>query len=251
MTRLLSALAAMLMLALPARADTALVAVAANYAAAATRIAADFAADTGHQVQITTGSTGKLYAQIAEGAPFAVLLSADTKTPARLLAEGLAVPDTGFTYAIGGLTLYSTDAGLIGADPKAALTADGLRFLAIANPDLAPYGTAAQQALTALGLWENLQAKIVMGQNIGQVFSMVQAGAADAAFVATSALKDVTTGSRWDVPQSLFQPLRQDAVLLLPGRDNPAAIAFLDYLKGDKARAIAATFGYTTGDDPA
>jgi molybdate transport system substrate-binding protein len=232
----------------PVHAETTLVAVAANFAGAADAIAAAFAAETEHQAQVTTGSTGKLYAQISEGAPFEVLLSADTKTPEKLVAEGQAVAQSRATYAIGGLTLWSVDSGLIGADPTLAILSDKIRFLAIANPDLAPYGVAAKEVLTKLALWEEVQQKIVLGQNIGQVFAMASAGAADAAFVARSALDDPKagfTGSRWDVPQDLFTPLRQDAVLLKKGKDNPAAIAFLKFLQSDEAQAIIKSFGYT------
>ena len=143
--------------------------------------------------------------------------------------------------------MWSVDADLIGADAKTSLTSDKIRFLAIANPDLAPYGVAAQEALTKLGLWDEVQPKIVLGQNIGQVFAMASAGAADAAFVATSALAGPdapVSGSRLDVPQDLFTPLRQDAVLLNAGKDNAAAIAFLAFLQGEKARDIIKSFGY-------
>ena len=230
-----------------AHADTTLVAVAANFAGAAEAVSAAFRDETGHDAQITTGSTGKLYAQITEGAPFEVLLSADAKTPEKLLDEGLAVANSSFTYAIGGLTLWSVDADLIGADAKASLASDKIRFLAIANPDLAPYGVAAKEALTNLGLWDAVQPKIVLGQNIGQVFALANTGAADAAFVATSALVGPdapVTGSRFDVPQDLFTPIRQDAVLLNTGKDNVAAVAFLAFLKSDQAKEIINDFGY-------
>lgn len=232
-----------------AMADDTLVAVAANYAGAVQAVAEAFAKDTGHSLQITTGSTGKLYAQIAEGAPFAVLLSADAKTPERIEAEGLGVAGSRFTYAIGKLSLYSADPERIGTDPKAALLAGDTLFIAIANPDLAPYGIAATQAMQAMGVWEAVQPKIVLGQNIGQTFSMVDTGAAQVGFVATSALQGpgiTPKGSQYDVPQEMFAPIEQDAILLNAGRDNAAAIAFLDYLKGDTAKAIAQSFGYGT-----
>jgi molybdate transport system substrate-binding protein len=240
---------AALLAAAPANADEALVAVAANFAGAVEAIGGEFAKDTGHTIQTTTGATGKLYAQIGEGAPFAILLSADSKTPAKLEEEGKAVADTRFTYAVGKLSLWSADPGRIGADPKAALTAAETLHIAIANPDLAPYGVAAREALTALGLWDTIQPKIVMGENIGQTFSMVDSGAAQMGFVATSAVQapsKESEGSRYDVPQDLFKPIRQDAVLLKAGEGNAAATAFLDYLKGDKAKSIIASFGYGT-----
>lgn len=244
------ALAALSLLAgAPAHADDALVAVAANFAGAVEAIGEAFARDTGHSIQVTTGATGKLYAQIGEGAPFAILLSADAKTPAKLEAEGMAVAGTRFTYAVGKLSLWSADSGRIGADPQAALMSADTLHVAIANPDLAPYGVVAREALTAMGLWETIQPKMVMGENVGQTFSMVDSGAAQMGFIATSAVQapgKEPLGSRYDVPQELFNPILQDAVLLKAGEGNVAAIAFLDYLKGDKAKAIIASFGYGT-----
>jgi molybdate transport system substrate-binding protein len=240
---------AALLAAAPVHADEALVAVAANFAGAVEAIGGEFAKDTGHAIQTTTGATGKLYAQIGEGAPFAILLSADAKTPAKLEEEGKAVAGTRFTYAVGKLSLWSVDPGRIGTDPKAALGAPETLHVAIANPELAPYGVAAREALTALGLWETIQPKIVMGENIGQTSSMVESGAAQMGFVATSAVQapgKEPKGSRYDVPQDLFKPIRQDAILLKAGEGNAAAKAFLNYLKGDKAKAIIASFGYGT-----
>lgn len=234
-------------LAAPVQADTVLVAVAANFAGAADKIAKVFKAETGHEAVLTTGSTGKLYAQIIESAPFEVLLSADSKTPEKLETESEAVASSRFTYAIGGLTLYSVDPARVTSDPTQTLSSDTLRFVAIANPDLAPYGVAAREALMALDLWDTLQPKIVMGQNIGQVFALAEAGAADVAFVATSALQPPDgsiAGSRWDVPQNLFTPITQDAVLLNNGADNPAALAFLAFLQTDAAKKIISDYGY-------
>ena len=232
-----------------ARADETLIAVAANFASAADAVADAFITETGHSVQLTTGSTGKLYAQIVAGAPFDILLSADTATPARIAAEGLGISDSSFVYALGGLSLYSRDEGRIGTVPVAALTADDLRFIAIANPDLAPYGVAAQEALQSLGVWEDVSVRIVMGQNIGQTFSLVDTGAAQLGLVATSALQGPNIeprGSRYDLPQDLFNPITQSAILLNPGAENAAAIAFLDYLQGDVAKAIIGIYGYGT-----
>lgn len=231
------------------RADEALVAMAANYAGAGAALAAAFSAETGHRLQITTGATGKLYAQIAQGAPFAVLLSADAKTPALIEAEGLGVTGSRFTYAIGRLSLWSAEESRIGDDPAAALLAQDVLFIAIANPDLAPYGMAAREAMQAMGVWDSVQPKIVMGQNIGQTFSMADSGAAQLGFVATSALEGpgiAARGSRFDIPQTMFAPIRQDAVLLNPGHDNPAALAFMQFLRSDTAKEIAQSFGYGT-----
>ena len=231
-----------------AQADTALIAVATNFVPVATALAPRFTAASGHEVTITGGSTGKLYAQIAESAPFTVFLSADTATPTRLITAGLAVPDTQFTYATGALVLWSADPARIGPDGAVALADDTLRFVAIANPDLAPYGLAAKEALTALGLWDTLSPKIVMGQNIGAAFALTSSGAAELGFVALSAVIDPAVGgSTWVVPPDLYAPIHQDAVLLTQGAANPAAIAFLDYLKSDEARALITASGYTVG----
>lgn len=248
----LAALAALALMTGPlaARADTALAAVAANFAETAEALLPAFRTATGHDLQITTGSTGKLYAQIGRGAPFDILLSADAATPARLLEEGNAVAGTAFTYAVGRLTLWSADPDRIGPDGRAALQDPALRFVAIANPDLAPYGAAAREALHRMGLWDALQARIVMGQNVGQTNSMVATGAAELGFVALSAVLGQhreNRGSRWDVPQDLFTPIRQDAVLLNPGTENPAAIAFLDFLRTPEAARVITRFGYGTG----
>jgi molybdate transport system substrate-binding protein len=246
-------LACVLCLAGPAvaRAESALVAVAANFAETADALLPAFRDATGHDLAITTGSTGKLYAQIVAGAPFDVMLSADAATPARLLDEGRAVPGSGFTYAVGRLALWSADPARIGADGRAALDDPDLRFVAIANPDLAPYGVAAREALQSLGLWDKLQPKIVMGQNIGQTHGLVATGAAEIGFVALSAVlspRAGTPGSHWDVPQGLYAPIRQDAVLLASGADNPAARAFLDFLRGAEAAAVIDAFGYGTAE---
>lgn len=247
----LAALAVMILIAapVPGRAGTALAAVAANFAETAEALVPAFRAETGHDIRLTTGSTGKLYAQIRAGAPFDLLLSADSDTPARLLAEGHAVEGSSFTYAVGRLALWSADPDRIDGDGRAALDDPGLRFLAIANPDLAPYGVAAREVLRALGIWDTFQPRIVMGQNVGQTHSMVATGAAELGFVALSAVispRAGSTGSRWDVPQDLFAPIRQDAVLLSP--DNAAARAFLEFLRSEHAAEVIDRFGYGTAD---
>lgn len=249
MLRLLPVIALALYLSVPAsaRAGEALIAVAANYARAAEAIGKAFTAETGHTANFTTGSTGKLYAQISEGAPFEALLSADAKTPEKIEADGNGIAGSRFTYAIGRLALWSVDAGRIGADPETALTDPATLKIAIANPDLAPYGVAARQALLFMGLWDAVQPKIVMGENIGQAFAMTQSGAAQLGFVALSAIKKPEKpagGSFFEVPQEWYEPIRQDAILLKKGESNEAARAFLEFLRGPKAREIAASFGY-------
>lgn len=241
--------ALLLALVLPSalHAEQALIAAAANFAGALDAMAPAFAAATGHEIVATTGSSGKLYAQITHGAPYDVLLSADAATPARLLDEGLAIPESRQTYAIGRLVLWSPDPVLIAGDPATALGNPALRHLAIANPDLAPYGAAARAALQALGLWEGVQPKLVMGENVGQAHALVGSGAADAGFVALSAIAApgiAPQGVHWEVPQHLFPPIRQDAVLLAHGTANPAAHAFLDWLRTPEAGAITTAHGY-------
>lgn len=231
---------------LPARSETALIAVAANFSDAAKDIETVFEASGAGQIDLTTGSTGKLYAQIQQGAPFDVLLSADQKTPERLEAGGFAVSGSRFTYAVGKLALYSSNANLLDGEDGAKVLADGaFRHLAIANPELAPYGAAADAFLMRLFLKERVQGRIVTGENIGQTFGMVQTGAAELGFVAYSqVLKEGQAGSFWLVPQSLYPPIRQDAVLLTHGANNETAKEFLDFLKTDAALAIMKARGY-------
>lgn len=235
---MLRAAALLLCLAAPANAETALVAVAANFAEAALELANTYSVQSGHEVRVTTGATGKLYAQISEGAPFDLLLAADTATPAKL-AETLG--QTPFTYAIGKLVLWAPAGS---QEPKETLLAPATRHVAIANPDLAPYGVAAREALENMGLWNVLQPKIVMGQNVGQAFALVASGAAEAGFVAASARLPDTPGLVWPVPADLHTPIRQDAILLAKGQTNAAAIGFLAYLQTPLAQKIIENFGY-------
>jgi molybdate transport system substrate-binding protein len=230
-----------------AHADETLVAVAANFADAAERLAPAFERVTGHKVVITTGATGKLYTQIKAGAPFQILLSADAAIPARLESEHAAVTGTRFTYAVGRLALWSANPGQIAADGAETLEKGDFRHLAIANPALAPYGAAAQQTLETLGLTQSLSSKLVMGENIGQTFSMVATGNAELGFVALSAVRNPAKsadGSLWVVPQHMYQPIKQDAVLLTTGKDNAAAKSFLDFLKSAEAHTIIESYGY-------
>jgi molybdate transport system substrate-binding protein len=238
------ALATALLLVAPvARAQEVVAAVAANFAAAMARIEPAFEQASGHQLTVVLGSSGKLVAQIQQGAPFDVFLSADVERPAALQTAGLAVPDTRFTYALGRLVLWSPDPQAF-SDGATYLAAGEFLHLAIANPALAPYGAAAQQTLQALDLWPAIQPKIVRAENIGQTYAMVASGAAEAGFVALAQLAADAPGSRWPVPPKLHAPIRQDALLLVRGRDNPAARAFLDYLGSPPARAVITALGY-------
>lgn len=222
------------------------VAVAANFTAPMQKIAGAFEQDTGHQAILAFGSTGKFYAQIKNGAPFQVLLSADDETPARLEREGLGVSGTRFTYAIGKLVLWSRQPGLV--DDKGEVLRTGkFERIALADPKLAPYGAAAVEVLNGLGLMSALAPKFVQGENIAQAYQFVATGNAELGFVAMSqvfAEGKLTQGSAWLVPASLHAPIRQDAVVLSPGKDNAAAAALMAYLRNDKARAIIRSFGY-------
>jgi molybdate transport system substrate-binding protein len=222
------------------------VAVAANFTAPMQKIAAAFAQDTGHKAVLSFGATGKFYAQIRNGAPFQVLLAADDTTPARLVQDGLAVSGTRFTYAVGRLVLWSKQAGLV--DGKGEVLRHGtFARLAIADPKLAPYGAAAAQTLAKLGLLQSLQARMVQGESIGQAYQFVATGNAALGFLALSQVMSdgkISEGSAWVVPAHLHAPIRQDAVILAAGKDNPAAAALAAYLTGDKAQGIMRGFGY-------
>lgn len=221
-------------------------AVAANFSAPMKIIAQEFERDTGHQVLLSLGSTGQLYTQIRNGAPFAVLLAADDETPQKLEAEGLAVPSTRFTYAQGKLVLWSANPALVDAQGEVLRRAP-FEKIAIANPKLAPYGAAAMETLANLGLRERLLPKVVEGSNITQTFQFVASENAALGFVALSQVFEngkIKSGSAWVVPAKLHAPLKQDAVLLNPGKNNPAAAALLSYLQGDKAKAVMRSFGY-------
>jgi len=230
-----------------ASADEIGVAVAANFTEPATEIAAGFEAETGHKVSLSFGSSGKLYAQITQGAPFVAFLSADAARPAAAEADGFGVAGTSFTYAIGQLALWSANPTLIDVD-GAVLKSGGFAHLAIANPESAPYGKAAVETLQALGVADALNEKMVMGDSITQTFQFVQSGNAELGFVARSQIAGMDDGSRWVVPPELYAPILQNAVLLKPGKDSAAARAFIDYLKGDKAKEIIEAFGYGLPD---
>ncbi|MBN8510374.1 MAG: molybdate ABC transporter substrate-binding protein [Burkholderiales bacterium] len=221
------------------------VAAAANFAVPLERIGAAFAAVTGHTLKVSAGATGKFHSQIVAGAPFEVLLAADAGTPERLIAEGHAVPGTRFTYAIGRLVLWSAQPGRVD-DQGAVLRSGRFEHLAIANPKTAPYGAAAIEVLQALGLDGALAPKLVTGESIAQAFQFVATGNAELGFVALSQVIAGASpgGSRWVVPQDLHAPIRQDAVLLRAGAGNPAATAFLVYLKSPAAQQVIRSFGY-------
>lgn len=219
------------------------VAVAANFTEAAREIAARFKARTGHEAALSFGSSGQFYAQIANGAPYAVFLSADAERPRQAEAEGLAVPGSRFTYATGRLVLFSRAPGLV--DGKGAvLTRGGFDKLAIADPKAAPYGQAAIETLTKLKRYDALKPKIVTGASITQAFQYVQTGAAELGFVALSQVNTEKGGSRWLVPSTDHSPIEQQAVLLKTGQSSAAAKAFVAFLRSDEAKTIIRRYGY-------
>ncbi len=234
----------------PAQAAEATIAVAANFSSTADKLAKAFKAASGETVVIASGSTGQLYAQIKQGAPFDAFLAADEARPALLHKDGTATTAPS-TYATGRLALWSPIPDTIPEDGAAFLGQAELKRIAIANPKLAPYGLAAKESLTALDLWQTYKTRIVMGQNIAQAFQIVAAGGAPAGFVALSQLlaaPEDLHGSHWTVPMDLHTPIRQDAVLLKRGAGNPAAEGFLAYLTSPAGCAIIRDAGYQPPD---
>lgn len=242
-----TAILAIVIMSATAHGEEATLAVASNFTEVIEVLVDDFETASGHELTVSTGSTGQLYAQIVNGAPFDVFLAADRERPERLEEEGAAVAGSRFTYAVGKIALWSPQPDLIAQSGEEYLRAGDFRSLAIANPELAPYGIAARQTLEALGLWDELQARIVMGENIGQTHAMVATGNAQAGFVALSYVLSPANerpGSRWDVPAELYAPINQDAVLLERAKDNAAAVEFMDYLKSESARSTIENHGY-------
>lgn len=222
------------------------IAVAANFTGPIQVLTPLFERDTGHKLSAAFGATGKFYAQITNGAPFDVLLSADDETPGRLIKEGHALPGSAFTYAIGKLILWSPDPKLIDGNGE-ILKKGGFRHLAVANPKTAPYGAAAVQVMGKRGVLDSLKPMFVQGENIAQTHQFVSTGNAELGFVAYSQViknGQIGSGSGWLVPAGLYDPIRQDAVLLARGKDNLAATALMNYLKGDKAKVVIRSFGY-------
>ncbi|WP_373974081.1 molybdate ABC transporter substrate-binding protein [Chitinibacter sp. SCUT-21] len=220
------------------------VAVASNFVAPLKQLAAEFEKSGGHQLQISSGATGKLFAQISNGAPFEVFLAADDEAPQRLIANGLAVKDTAFTYASGRLVLWRAD----GNTPnQTTLKTTPFKRLAIANPKVAPYGRAALEYLQSQGLSSVTEGRLVYGENIAQTLQFASSGNADLALVAASLVTmngQITQGRGWLVPAQYHQPIKQDAVLLKKGQDNAAARAFLQYLQSGAAQKIIRQYGY-------
>ncbi|PPC78298.1 molybdate ABC transporter substrate-binding protein [Pokkaliibacter plantistimulans] len=226
-----------------AHADQANIAVAANFTGVMQTLEQKFEARGQHQLEVSYGSTGKLYTQISNGAPFDVFLAADNERPAKAEQDGLAVKGSQFTYAQGQLALWSLQP-FSSDDLATALQAD-YAHLAIGNPKTAPYGLAAQQTLQHLHLWDSLQPRLVQGDNISQTYQFIATGNAEMGFVALSQVKDGKQAGHFiAIPGSDYQPILQDAVLLSHGASNQAAKDFIDYLKSDEAKAIIREAGY-------
>jgi molybdate transport system substrate-binding protein len=222
------------------------VAVAANFAAPMQKIAKSFEQESGHRVLLSFGSTGNLYAQIKHGAPFQIFLAADDETPAKLEREGLGVPAARLTYAVGKLVLWSPQPNWVD-DQGNILKSQRYQHLAIANPKLAPYGAAAIETLSKLGVLQEAQAKFVQGENIAQTYQFVASGNATVGFVALSQVMvdgKITKGSAWVVPAHLHAPLKQDAIVLQKGKDNAAVNALFAYLRSDNAKQTMRAYGY-------
>jgi molybdate transport system substrate-binding protein len=229
-----------------AQAGSVQVAVAANFAGTFQALSSAFAAQTGHQALAVVGSTGKFHAQIQSGAPFEVLLAADDDTPRQLEAEGLTVKGQRFTYALGKLVLWSAKPGFVDAQ-GAVLKQGAFAHLAIANPKLAPYGAAGLEVLRSLGLLDALAGKLVQGDSIAQAHQFVSTGNAELGFVALSQVSapgKPVIGSSWLVPDRLYSPIVQDAVLLKKGEQNPAALALMRFLRSEAAKSVILSHGY-------
>ncbi|HTN40404.1 MAG TPA: molybdate ABC transporter substrate-binding protein [Asticcacaulis sp.] len=236
-------LALCLPLAAPALAGDVQVAVAANFTQPAKEIAGAFEKETGHHVVMSFGSSGAFYSQIQQGAPFEVFLSADGERPAKLEAENLSVRGTRFVYAYGKLVLWSATPGLV--DGKGAILKKGnFQHIAIADPAAAPYGTAAVEMMKKLGLYNALGPKIVKGSSIAQAYGFVDSGSAELGFVALSQIYKLNKGSCWIVPAADYTPIDQQAILLNPGANDPAAKAFIAFLKSPDAVKIIKSYGY-------
>jgi molybdate transport system substrate-binding protein len=223
-----------------------LVAVASNFTKPMNEIATAFEKSTGHSASLSFGSSGKFVSQFENGGPFEVFLSADDKSPIKLEQSGLAVANSRFTYALGKLVLWSATPGLVD-DQGQILSKGGFKHIALADPKLAPYGAAAVEVLKNQKLFDKLQPLFVQGENIAQTHQFISTGNAELGFVAFSQVIDngkIATGSGWEIPADLYKPIRQDAILMKTGAENPAAPALLQFLKSPEALAIIRKYGY-------
>jgi molybdate transport system substrate-binding protein len=230
-----------------ARADEIQVAVAANFTVPMRKIADEFEKETGHKPLLAFGTVGGFYAQMKNGAPFEVLVSSDMETPDKLIRDGLAIQETRYTYANGKLVLWSAASGTVDATGE-VLKSGKFRHFALANPRLAVYGAAGTEVLRKLGVLEEIQPKIVLAENITQCYQFVASGNAELGFVALSQIiapnGRIETGSAWMVPADLYPPIRQDVILLSPGKGKSPALALVNYLRTEKARSVIRAYGY-------
>lgn len=246
MSRTILCLAILFSLSIQVFAAEVSVAVAANFTAPMQKLAQAFEAETGHKAVLAFGSTGTLYAQIRNGAPFQILLAADDETPLKIEKEGLGIAGSRFTYAIGKLVLWSKHPGLVD-DKGEVLRSGAFQRIALANPKLAPYGVAAMETMTQLGVAQALQPRFVQGENIAQTYQFVFTENAQLGFVALSQVYadgKIAQGSAWVVPDTLHAPIQQDAILLKKAGDSPAATALMQFLRGERAKALIRSYGY-------
>lgn len=239
---IVSSIAALCCISNAVLADEATVAVANNFFGPIKQLVQDFTSDSDHTIQISTGSTGQLYAQITNGAPFDLFFAADAERPQKLVADGLASNE--FTYAKGALVLWSETPDV---DVKKQLSDLDFKFIALANPKLAPYGLAAQQSLEKLALYDKVANKMVLGKGLNPTYQYIVTGNAQLGFVAKSQVfadNRFKTGSYWEVPSDYYEEIKQDMVTLNLGKDNLAASAFVDYLQTERAKTIITSYGY-------
>jgi len=224
------------------------VAIASNFIFPLKELSQEFENTTGDKVVMISGSTGKLYAQIHQGAPFEVFLAADSTRPELLEKEGIGVSGSRFTYAVGRLALWSADAKLVSAFGLQILDQKNFRYLAIANPKTAPYGKATEQVLRKTGYWEKIQSRLIRGENISQTLQFVVTGNAQIGFISLSQLnssKGSLGGTFWLVPLSLHEPIQQQAILLKRAKSNHVAREFLKFIKSKKGQKIIKSYGYS------
>ena len=231
----------------PVAADQINAAVATNFYNPFMDIVKQFEVYSGHEVNIISGSTGKLYAQIMNGAPFDIFLSADSLRPKFLIQNGKAISGTQFTYAFGKIILWSPDSNLILNNLELTFLKQTFSHLAIANPITAPYGKAAYQVLKKIGQWDKLKSVIVRGENIGQTYHFIFSQNAELGFVSLSQVLDPqqkTKGKYLDIPIEYYDPIKQDVVVLSKGEKNSGALDLWQFLKSPQAKRIIKEYGY-------
>lgn len=225
------------------------IAVAANFTKTIEEIGQAFAQDTEHKARFSFGPTGKLFAQISNGAPFDLFFAANEKTPKAAIEKKFAIKDSYFIYAQGALALYSASLP-VATQKQTILTHSKIRFISVANPKTAPYGTQAIHYLKKTGLYDTVKPKLVNGESVAHAFQYAITGNAQLGFVALSHLIDPISpaknkGEYWVIPTSDYEPINQAAVMLKRGENNSAAQAFLNYIQSDKAQAIIKKYGYS------